>query len=422
MSSNGDVGLVLAGGGARGAYEAGALSVLQPWLESRGERPTVAAGTSVGAINAAHFAGTRHLAAAEAGADGVARWSAVDKDAVIRPIVSRQAPLTLVRYAGEILSLPGVRVPSLLDPAPLARNLPRWIDWPALHANVADGTVGAVAAVATGAVSGRTVVFVEGRGRLPASHAVRYAATQLGNDHIRASAAIPILFPPVRLDGESPGCGWYVDGGTRLNTPIKPALDLGAERLVIIATDATSGEWPDRAEDDCPPPDFGDGALHLLQGMLVDPLIEDLRRLGTVNAFLAGGAGEVVARLRSEHGRRAFRRVPYLLVAPARHGTIGELASAVFRERYGGLRALRSPDMRLLNRLLGGDSPTHGELLSYLFFDPVFLRELAALGAEDARRVLANAGDDGPWRFGDADSYPVAIPSSRVDATRSAAC
>jgi len=402
MPADGDIGLVLAGGGARGAYEAGALSVLQPWLETCGERPTLAAGTSVGAINAAHFAATRHLPAEQAGADGVARWRSVDKGDVFRPIVSRQVPLTLVRYAGEILSLPGVRVPSLLDPAPLRRNLSRWIDWKALHANVADRTVHAVTAVATGAVSGRTVAFVEtGAAAPPDSNTVRYAATRLGNDHIRASAAIPILFPAVRVTDADAGCGWYVDGGTRLNTPITPALDLGAQRLVIIATDAISAP-PEQPEDDCPPPDFGDGALHLLHGMLVDPLLGDLRRLATINTFLAAGGEDAVARLRAAYGRRPYRRVSYLLVAPERHGMIGELATAVFRERYGRLRALRSPDMRLLNRLLGSDSPTHGELLSYLFFDPVFLAELAELGATDARRVLAETDGD-PWRYDSPD-------------------
>ena len=65
------IGLVLAGGGARGAYEAGALSVLAPALEERGERPTVFVGTSVGAINAAYLAGSRHLSAEEAAAGGL---------------------------------------------------------------------------------------------------------------------------------------------------------------------------------------------------------------------------------------------------------------------------------------------------------------------------------------------------------------
>src|SRR5919108_3534460 len=168
------VGLVLSGGGARGAYEAGVMSVLMPALEERGERPNIHIGTSVGAINAAYLASSRHLPAAEAAEGGLERWREVTKGRVVRPILMRQAPLTFVRYAGEILSLPGVRLPSLLDPRPLERNLKRWIDWDAVHENVDADIAEVLACVATGARTGRTVGFVEGhgeRGRRP-PHAI----------------------------------------------------------------------------------------------------------------------------------------------------------------------------------------------------------------------------------------------------------
>src|SRR3954467_8759433 len=130
------VGLVLSGGGARGAYEAGVMSVLLPALEDRRERPNIHIGTSVGAINAAYLASSRHLPVDEAAEGGLERWREVTKGRVVRPILLRQAPLTFVRYAGEILSLPGVRLPSLLDPRPLERNLKNWIDWKTVHQNV----------------------------------------------------------------------------------------------------------------------------------------------------------------------------------------------------------------------------------------------------------------------------------------------
>ncbi len=299
------VGLVLAGGGARGAYEAGALSVLEPELERAGARPEIVVGSSVGAINAAHVAATRQLPAAAAAERGLETWSNIGKGDVIGPIISRQAPLTLARYAGEILSLPGVRVPSLLDPGPLHENLERWIDWPGLHANVASGTVRAIAAVTTAVASGRTVALVETAAAMPSgvTHSVDYARTELGVEHLRASAAIPILFPPVRLDDGAVDGGWYVDGGTRLNTPIKPALDLGSQRLVIIATGAIGAPAPSPGEGEGEPPDFGTGALHLLHGALLDPLVEDMYRLGKINTFLAEGGAEAMGRFRSGRGQ-----------------------------------------------------------------------------------------------------------------------
>jgi len=400
------VGLVLAGGGARGAYEAGALSVLLPALDAEQARPTVLAGTSVGAINAAHVAASSHLPASEAMEPALRAWGEVERGSVIRPIIARQAPLTVLRYAGGILSLPGARLESLLDPGPLERNLGRWIDWTALHANVAARRVASVAAVATDAAVGRTVTFVESPDPPPAwpTHSVDYVPARIGSRHLLASAAIPILFPPVRLESEDGRRGWFVDGGTRLNTPVKPALDLGAERLVIVATGAAAASPP--AAEDPRPPDFGDGALNLLDGTLVDPLIENLHHLGRINHFLAEGGSEAIRRFRAEHGRRPYRQVRYVFVGPRDPKAIGELAGAVFAERYRGLRGLRSPDMQFLNRLIGGESATHGELLSYLFFDPVFMRELIAMGRRDARDALGAEPTRLPWRMGPTEPQP----------------
>lgn len=398
-------GLVLSGGGARGAYEAGVMSVLSPALDRRGERPKIFVGTSVGAINATLLAATRHLDATEAARVTIERWRDVSKGRVVRPILLRQVPITVALYAGEILSLPGVRLPSLLDPTPLRKNLQKWIDWRVLHRNVRDGTVAAVGTVATAARSGRTVVFVESQARkkLHRSHVIDYVPAKLDDEHVRASASIPILFPPVRVEKPVAARGWYFDGGTRMNTPVKPVLDLGADQVIVIATDAITEPPLEPGRHDSEPPDFGDGALHILQGMLVDPVVEDMRILGNINMFFAQNGkappSQAARRYRKARGKPPYRRVPYIFIAPERRGAIGELASEVFRERYGGWKGLRSPDFPLLNRLLGGESPTHGELLSYLFFDPEFIEELIRMGQNDARKWLnASPGPDKPWQ------------------------
>ena len=92
--------------------------------------------------------------------------------------------------------------------------------------------------------------------------------------------------------------------------------------------------------------------------------------------------------------------MPYLFAGPPRPGAIGELAVQVFRERYAGLKGLRSPDFPLLNRLLGGESPTHGELLSHLFFEPEFIDGLIDLGRSDAEHWLRlQVGPERPWQL-----------------------
>ena len=394
--------LVLSGGGARGAYEVGVLSVLLPELEARGERPSILVGTSVGAINAAALASTAHLSAEQAMERELDRWGRVDRAAVIRPVIPR-VPLTGLRFVGGMFGIPGVRLESLLDPSPLEKNLKSWIGWPRLHRNLTDGAVGSLGVVATAAGTGRPVAFVEGELRSAArnSHVIDYVAAKIGQTHVRASAAIPILFPSVRVTTPAAAAGWYVDGGTRLNTPIKPAIDLGADRVVVIGTGSVTPVPKHEGRHDAPPPDFGVSAAHLLEGALGDPLVEDLRKLGDINTFSANGSSSATAvRHRRSRGRPEYRPIPYIFVGPSHPGAIAELAMDIYRSRYGGLKAIRSLDLAALSRLLGRNSPTHGELLSYLFFDPEFIKGLMEMGSIDARAWLdAPPGPSEPWQL-----------------------
>jgi NTE family protein len=419
MAERESIGLVLAGGGARGAYEVGALSVILPILEERGERPTILAGTSVGAINAAFVASSGHVPVDEAMEAGLAAWRDVDKGDVIGPVVLKQAPLAALRYLGDALSLPGGKLSGLLDPSPLGENLREWIDWPALHSNVEQGTVDAVAVVATSTHTGRTVVFYESTKELTfhCSRAVDYVAAGLAPEHIRASAAIPVVFPPVRVDEPVDARGWYIDGGTRFNAPIKPAIDIGAERLLVVGTTALTPRLVRSADPDpdCEP-DLTDAALQLVHGALVDPLVEDIRMLSNINEFYVDGDGARGARaLREAAGKDPYRLIPYAWVGPSRPDAIGELACEVFRSRYGGLKSLRSVDFGLLNAIIDAESTNHGELLSYLFFDAEFIEELIAMGRRDGQawvdRTVAN---DSFWST---TAFPTPVEAEMISAT-----
>jgi NTE family protein len=389
------VALVLAGGGARGAYEAGALSVLLPALEEAGMRPRIVVGTSAGAVNGVFLASRAHEPATQVLAEGEAVWRELRWEQVVRPLVSPGTLERLALYLGEVAGVPGAEIPALLDPAPLAETLPRRVSFEQLHRNVLDGHLRAAAVVATSALTSRSVVFHDG-GEPPAHDEIRgidYAATALDDSHARASAAIPGLFPAVRVDRPGPAAGWYFDGGTRLNTPIKPALTLGADRVVIVALNSIASPPPQLAGDDRP--DALEGAAQLIQSVLVDPLVHDVRTLAMVNELVEAGAGpdgELAGR----------RRVPYVFVAPRERDAIGKVALRVFRERFSSTgAALHSPNMALLGRLLaGGRDPAHGELLSYLFFDGDFADALIELGRLDARRWLEEQHDEGLWQVG----------------------
>ncbi|MTD45325.1 patatin [Conexibacter sp. W3-3-2] len=389
--------IVLPGGGARGAYEAGALSVLLPELERRGERVDIVCGTSVGAINAALLGSLADRGADEIAEIALSRWRDMRKSDVIKPVFGPGLPLVAARFLGELLEVPGVRLASVLDPSPLQRSLAQWIDWLALHRNVKHGLIDAVCVVATALTRSQPVAFVETKGRLPrqsASDDLRYVRVpSMSPEHVRASAAIPVLFPPVEVTVPKAAADFYIDGGTRQNSPIAPALALGADRVVIIGFEpfAPRAQPPEKP----PIPRMADVAANIVDGLLVDQVSDDLQRMVSINSFFVEGAaaGSSTSRsaraYRTARGRLPYRKISYALVAPERRGEMGLIADRVFRERYSGLRGLRDIDYPLMSRLLGGDrTRARGELLSFLLFDELFVEELLAAGAADAQRWL----------------------------------
>jgi NTE family protein len=156
----GRVAVVLPGGGARGAYEIGALSVLLPALAARGERVDIWCGTSVGAINATAMAALAHLHPREQVETVHQLWRQMRKGDVIAPIVGLGGLRTLARGVGQSLRVPGLRLVSLLDPNPLAASLERWIDWNQLARNVRSGALESACVVATSLATGEPVGFV----------------------------------------------------------------------------------------------------------------------------------------------------------------------------------------------------------------------------------------------------------------------
>jgi len=385
------VAVVLPGGGTRGAYEAGALSVLLPALHARGERIDIVCGTSVGAINAALLGSLAHRPHEEQAEAMLARWRSVRKGDVVARLVGPGTPLMLLRLLGETLELPGIHLPGLMNPAPLKSSVERWIDWPALHRNVATGNVDAICVVATSLDRGAPVAFVESGARAPrSSEELRYVPVQLRGEHVRASAAIPLLFPPVEVTSPRSAAGHYIDGATRLNAPIAPAIALGAQRVIVVGFEPLTPVEPAEASD---APRLADVAANVLDGLLVDQVADDVRRLMAINSFfvegIATGPAPDARAYRAARGRAPYRRIACALIAPERRGMLGELAEQVFRERYGGLRGLRAPDFPLLARLLGGGrARARGELLSFLLFDEVFVEELIGAGRRDAERWL----------------------------------
>jgi NTE family protein len=395
------VALVLPGGGARGAYEVGALSVLLPELERRGEKPTIFCGTSVGAINAAYLGSVAHLPVEEQVRRGLEHWKGLAKKDIIRSVVGPGLPRTIFRLVGDMLEVPGVRLAGLMDPTPLRRTLDKIVDWEGLAKNGRDGTYEAVCLVATSLARSGPVAWVQGRAEIPAQKRgadLRYVRVEeLEAQHVRASAAIPLLFAPVRVDHPEEESDFYVDGATRLNTPIAPALALGADRVIVIGFEPLGERAPREAAGKPIIPRIADVVSNIVDGLLVDQVNDDLHQMVTLNEMIAAprSAGARASRkIRSARGAPAYRKIEYALVSPRRRGELGELADEVFDRRYRGWRGLLNPDLPLFSRLLGnGRTPARGELLSFLLFDDLYFDLLIEAGKRDAHDWLERHPD-----------------------------
>ncbi|MGB0095445.1 MAG: patatin-like phospholipase family protein, partial [Solirubrobacteraceae bacterium] len=309
-SNGGGAGLVLGGGGARGAYASGALSVL---LRELKDQVTVIVGTSAGALISAYLAANWHRSVEEAIEDGLRFWRELRFGDVFAPLVALGGAARFMRYVGEFLPVSSLHAPSVLHPEPLEGTLGRLVDFDQLTENVREQRV-ALGVVATPAHSNRSVVFHQGgiaRHREDPLRGIEYVETsRLGAEHILASSAIPALFPAVRVSEPTPAAGWYFDGGPRLNTPIKPALWMGADRVIVIALNSIA---PSRTPPPDHQPDFYVGAAHLLHAALGDPLAQDIRTLANRNALIAA---RLAAERRSGAGPATHRQEPEGLDEP----------------------------------------------------------------------------------------------------------
>ncbi len=194
------IALVLAGGGARGAYEAGALAALAPALESRGQAPDILVGTSIGALNGSFFAARAHEPLPTAAAAALDMWRAMHWGRALRPLTSPAELRRLLGTLAMLAHLPRADPPALLDTSPLRGTLDRLVSFERIENNVEDGTLTAAAVVATAYATTRSVVFHHGGPALAPdlTRAIDYFATVLKPEHVLASAAIPARSPRSR--------------------------------------------------------------------------------------------------------------------------------------------------------------------------------------------------------------------------------
>jgi len=294
----------------------------------------------------------------------------------------------------QVLTLPRVVLGGgtshgLFDVRPMADLVQREISWQAVARSLRANRLRALTVSCTEVSTGRTVVFMD----LPRDESVpahepprtHFRAARIGPQHALASASIPMLFPPVRVEEEL-----YLDGGLRQNTPIAPALRLGATHIFAIGS---SREVKGRAAHE---PGYQAGARapaaafllgKVLNAFLLDHIDVDIELLTRINSVIEDGTAaygsgftEALSATARRRGALEYRHVDCLRVRPSED--IGRLANDHLKR--GRLRG----DPILTRRLFGVlDLGVEGEadLASYLLFDGPFCRRLIDMGRADAR-------------------------------------
>lgn len=353
--------LVLSGGGARAAYQAGALAAV---AEMAPDVPvSIITGVSAGAINAVSLA-AHPGPLGDAVAALRANWAALRPDHVfgVRTLSLLGAVGRVVLHAltGRRQGAPAFR--GLLDPDPLRRFLERRVRLAGIGENLAAGRLRAVALSATAYGTGATATFVQGVPDVPIwTRARRYAVrTTLTVEHVLASGAIPIIFPAVWL-----GDRFFGDGSVRQTAPLAPAIHLGAKRIIAVNVSVGYGaeppivvqnEYPSSAEL------FG----LLFNSVFLDALDADAERLERLNTILQ----QLPPTERTASG---LRRIALLLLRPSRD--LGTMAR--------GHRSHLPPLLATVVRNMGGRRVRAADFVSYLLFDRAYTTNLMDLGYHD---------------------------------------
>lgn len=365
--------LIMMGGGARAAYQAGVLQGLARIAArhglDRGRTPfDIICGTSAGAINGAGMA--INAANFRAAADSLAAlWSGIHAEDVYRTGVvgvgaSGARWLSALAFGWVTRRAPR----ALFDNTPLGGLLSELFDSERVQASLDAGDLQALAVTALSYSTGRHVTFYQSHRRIhPWRRSQRLAVeAKIGVDHLLASSSIPFLFPalPLELDGHHE---WFGDGTMRQMSPLSPAIHLGASRILAIG--AASRQRPGWF-DTVPAggyPSLAQVGGQALASIFLDGLSADLERLQHINNLLSR-MPEIA------NDREGWRPVQVMTISPSE--PIEAIAAAHVQQLPRTVRALLTP--------LGGTEARGAAFASYLLFEPEFTQALIALGEQDA--------------------------------------
>jgi len=361
-------GLILAGGGARAAYQVGVLRAVAEILPSDTRQPfPIIVGTSAGAINALGLAGragsfrsrTRTLAAI---------WASLDSESVYRTD-ARGVLANALRILWSMLrSRTRPKHPiALLDNTPLGELLSDIVQFSRIEDAIARGELEGIGVTAMNYSNGISTTFYQGQAHLkPWTRAQRRSvACELNVDHLMASSALPTLFPAVKV-----GDHFFGDGALRQSRPLSPAIHLGADRLFIIGVSQKHDDFTSMPEVTSAP-SIPQVLGQMLNAVFLDSVQTDLETLRRINALVT----QMNSKQLTAAGMSDLRLINTLTISPSR--SLDELARDYIHELPRTMRWF-------LERTGSIKDTESGGALSYVLFEQGYCQRLMQLGYDDA--------------------------------------